>query len=103
MEERILNFINNFQNIGTIQTFTEGCCYWFAEILRLRFEGEYSDVELMYNQIDGHFCTRIDGTLYDITGVLTDDGNWMTWCEFKDLDPVYAEVVERDCILKVGS
>lgn len=62
---KIIDFITHFSNFGTevIDCFTKGNCYWFARILQERFSGT-----IMYNPVDGHFATEIDGDLYDITG-----------------------------------
>lgn len=97
--KEILNFIKHFQNEGAIKIFTEGCCYWFAYVLQSRFFDTH-ECRLMYNQVTGHFCDEIDGVLYDITGVLEDDGKWEEWVNFYFKEPDYGDVVVRDCILK---
>ena len=98
-DKKVISFIKNFQNDGTIKTFTEGCCYWFAYILQARFYGEH-ECRIMYNQITGHFCDEIDGVLYDITGVIEDDGKWDDWYGFYLNEPDFGEVVVRDCVMK---
>lgn len=97
----ILNFIKKFQNEGTIETFTQGCCYWFARILCERFDMELYNTMIMYNNIDGHFAAKINGRLYDITGELNESSDWKTWDEFRENEPVYAKTVIRDCIKKL--
>lgn len=99
-KEKVLEFIRNFQNEGTIQTFTEGCCYWFAYILVERFKSEAVSANIWYNQILGHFATVIDGVLYDITGELELTFDWYIWEHWLEQEPVYGQVVIRDCILK---
>lgn len=72
------NFINHFANQGTIDTFTSGCCYWFAFILHERFKGS----EIMYDPVINHFGTKINGRIYDITGDITDKYNFIVWDEY---------------------
>ena len=100
--EEILDFIKNFQNEGTIKTFTEGCCYWFAMILDewCKCNPIKSQHRIMYNQIDGHFSCEINGELFDITGKIDYNGNWVPWVDWYMSEPSYREVVVRDCILK---
>lgn len=104
-KETILKFIKNFQNEGTVKTFTEGCCYWFALILFERFNMERNKEKnacrLMYNQIYGHFACEINGELFDITGQIEQTGEWEPWADWFLKEPVYRETVVRDCILKI--
>jgi hypothetical protein len=98
-KESILNFIKRFQNEGTIKTFTEGCCYWFAKILDERFNFDMPESGIYYNEIDNHFATMIDLHLYDITGDLGDIRNlsdWKLWIEVND--DLLVERIYRDCI-----
>ena len=97
-----MKFIQNFRNEGTIKTFTEGCCYWFAYILVERFKGEAVSAVIWYNQILGHFAAVIDGTMYDITGELEITFDWYIWDRFLAQEPSYGSVVVRDCILKTS-
>ncbi len=101
IKKQILDFIKHFQNEGTIKTFTEGCCYWFAKILCERFEMDHYRTMLMYNNIDGHFATKINGRLYDITGELNETADWKIWDEFQENEPIYSKTVIRDCIKKL--
>ncbi len=93
-----IEFIKNFQNEGTIETFTEGCCYWFAMILFWRFNN--LGATIVYNEITGHFATLIRGKIYDITGEIKDNDKWIEWSEYAITEPVYAKTIIRDCILK---
>lgn len=101
-KEEILDFIKNFQNEGTIKTFTEGCCYWFACILNgwAFMSADNNECKIMYNQIDGHFACDINGDLYDVTGEIERTENWVPWVSWCLTEPVYRNVVIRDCILK---
>lgn len=66
----IIRFINDFtsyeSNSVLYNTFMNGYCYYFAVILKERFGGI-----ILYDPIDGHFVTKIDGSIYDITGDVT--------------------------------
>lgn len=95
MKDKILAFIGKFQNEGTIKTFTEGCCYYYAAILSLRFDG----ATLMYNPVENHFATRINGALYDITGEIPYTDSWVNWHTYPAEDWKDAERVVRDCII----
>lgn len=95
MKDNVLAFIKHFQNEGTIKTFTEGCCYWFAHILKERFSGL-----IYYNPVENHFATKIDGSLYDITGELVDGRNWMMWRKYIAMDLLDAIRVIKDCVNK---
>lgn len=101
-KEQILDFIGNFQNKGTVKTFTEGCCYWFACILNgwAFMAADENTYKIMYNQIDGHFACDINGDLYDVTGQIDYTKNWEPWVLWCLREPVYRNVVIRDCILK---
>lgn len=98
-DNEVTDFICGMRNDGTMHAFLEGYCYWFAHILYSRFL-PYVKTYIMYNQILGHFATSINGKLYDITGRIEDDGNWVEWEQWKKDEPCYSKVVERDCILK---
>lgn len=100
-KETVLEFISNFQNEGTIKTFTEGCCYWFAFILLSRFHTR--NTKIVYNEVSGHFGTTIDGTIYDITGEIKDpDDKWILFDDYRLKEPTYTQVLIRDCILKTN-
>lgn len=95
----MLGFIGHFQNEGTVTTFTEGCCYWFAHILAERFCGG----TIMYNPVDNHFAALIGGRLFDITGELAveDLADWVLWDVYQLVEPLDAGRVYDNCILKL--
>lgn len=97
MPNRVLGFISRFTRNGTakdtIDTFTCGCCYWFAYILTVRFS--ILNPEIVYDDIQNHFGTRIDHRVYDITGDVTDDYTWQPWASVSE---DIADSVLRDCI-----
>lgn len=70
-KERILYFIDDFKSYNKNNvledTFTKGYCYYFALILKDRFDGS-----IYYDPKIGHFITKIGRDYYDITGCVTD-------------------------------
>lgn len=99
----ILNFIEQFRELGAENCFSNGMCYYFTVILRARF-GEYA-AKRLYDPVTNHFATQIDGRIYDITGDITDkpDHKWVEWMVYQRLDSTHARRIERDCITKVPS
>lgn len=96
----ILEFISKFSDDGSnkqvIKLFTEKCCYWFAEILANRFSGKHPII--VYDIDMCHFGTKIDNRVYDITGDVTDQYDWIPWDEVSVRDSVLAYVVSKNCI-----
>lgn len=86
-------FIRRFRCAGTIRIFTQGCCYWFAFILKERFHGT-----IMYHEIDNHFACLIGKRLYDITGPIDSQHGWQEWERYKFYEPANANRVIRDCL-----
>lgn len=93
-------FIKHFRAYDTgevTDTFRKGMCYWFAYMLSGRFLG----AEIVYEPIEGHFLTQLNGRLYDIRGDVTD--------QYLGLRPnMYSEEycldipsIVEGCILKV--
>lgn len=69
--EKVLFFIDNFKRFESHHvlenTFLKGYCYYFGVILKDRFGGQ-----LLYDEKDGHFVTKINRYLYDIRGDVTE-------------------------------
>lgn len=65
--DKITDFINRrFHNAKQSDAnWLNGNCYYFALILKDRFNGE-----IYYDVINGHFLTLINNTLYDATGIV---------------------------------
>ena len=97
----VIRFIGRFTDNGkrteVIDAFMNGCCYWFALILERRFTYFY-DATIVYDQIDNHFGCEIDGEVYDITGVVTGERQWVSWRSVYKSDANLAEYIRRDCI-----
>lgn len=95
--EEILYFIGHFRKAA--ETFTTGCCYWFAYILK----GRFPEAELIYLPVTGHFASRIGGRLYDATGDVTEvfaDEMQIPWDGMDAFDSNVRKSVERDVIFK---
>lgn len=88
------DFLKRFHTSKDIdEVFTKGCCYWFAFVLSRRFpEGR-----IMYDQINNHFTTEINGSLYDITGDVTGKYSVEPWDELND--ELLKNRLARDCIM----
>ena len=97
--ENILRFIKKFSYFGTqvLECFTKGNCFWFAEVLAMEFTGE-----IYYDPIVGHFATKIDGAMYDITGAVENTSDFVSLKEIRKDELLWARL-QRDCVdLGVG-
>lgn len=91
----IQSFIRRFHLSQDVdEVFTCGCCYWFAFILCQRFPGRS---RVMYDQIENHFMTEVDGRLFDITGDVTGKYDAEPWDELDD--DLLKKRIERNCIM----
>lgn len=98
--DEILGFIQHFHGSETV--FTDGCCYWFGYIL----QGRFQDAEAVYLPVTGHFVTRINGLLYDVTGDVTEkfaDEKQVSWAEMDGYDRSVKDRVIRDSVLKLDN
>jgi hypothetical protein len=78
------------------EVFAHGYCYWFAKILELRFDGE-----MWYLPVENHWVTKIGDHFFDVNGEYeVGDGIIGTWHGVAQEDPLLAERLRRDCILK---
>lgn len=76
-------FKRHDKNNAVENTFLYDQCYYFAIILKERFNGV-----ILYDT-EGHFVTKIEDHLYDIRGDVTDeykDKKLLTYDELKELD-----------------
>lgn len=107
--EMVLKFIARFTNNGkrqeVIDTFSCGCCYWFAEILWDRFcfnepINSRGKIYTVYDPIINHWACCIDYRIYDITGDITDNEEyqWHDWNRFMYEDISLTKRLYRDCI-----
>lgn len=105
VKSAVLKFISRFTANGqreqVIDTFSNGCCYWFAYILYERFNraGSLSCKGYMvYDIVANHFGCCIGGRVYDITGDVTEKYNWKDISHISD-DECAVERVVRDSIM----
>lgn len=104
LHEKVLRFIDRFTGNGTrqevIDTFSCGCCYWFAEILHTRFFNEAEECSILYDPIVNHWACQIDGIIYDITGYIPPEvrDNWEFWHDYEEIDALHTARLYRDCI-----
>lgn len=77
------NFLKRFHTDNNIdKVFTGNCCYWFALILFRRFIRD--GAVIVYDKTMNCFGTKIKGRVYDITGDVTANHNWVPWTEVYD-------------------
>lgn len=111
-EEQINAFIHSFKEVFPIEiefTFTNGHCYWFANILAQRFHGD-----IWFNPALVHFACLIDGNLYDIYGKVTpyrfeskgelqqeSFDKWTSWDDFQRNHQDAVQDIVDTCIKKV--
>lgn len=77
------------------ECFLNGCCYWFAFILKTRF-AEY-EPEIVIDTTANHFGCRIQRCVYDITGDVTDMYQWQSWDEYDD--KTHKKRIEKYCVM----
>ena len=102
----ILDFIANFSKERghdrneVIDIFLNGCCFWFAKILELRF-AEECDTDILYDYLGSHFACKLDDRVYDITGDITDQPReWHQWADAEEYDSTRRKRIVRQCIEK---
>lgn len=77
----VVKFISHFK--GSEETFLNGCCYWFAQILVERFDSRGYVATIFHEPVEGHFITRLikytgdnllesEERFFDIRGDVTD-------------------------------
>lgn len=103
-------FIAPFRKPELIDIFTNGYCYYFAQILSTRFNSFlWHPTDIYYNPIDCHFACLIGNKLWDINGAISDDiieyqtnkfGHWYKWKYYIDWEPLDSERVIENCIIK---
>ena len=102
-KEQIISTIEKikcFDEHGDLTSFfTEGYCFYFAQILKTMFPKG----SIFYNQKHGHFVFFYAGCLWDVTGEVFEeytDETLIAWKELQRLDPLLASRIIRDCIKK---
>lgn len=95
MREKVLKFINEFKD-GQFM-FLNGKCYWFAVILKSRF----NEGNIVYNPVMNHWAVEIDEELYDVSGIISNDGFYLWPGEFPEDNLHYNRLI-RQCITYEG-
>ena len=52
----------------------------------------------MYDEVENHFATKIDNEIYDITGIVTNQYDWIAWSDLWKKDPSLSKRIVRDCV-----
>ena len=55
-DEEVEHFISRFDD--TKETFLHGCCFWFAQLLRDRFNNRGYTVEIVHEPVENHFVAE---------------------------------------------
>lgn len=99
INKEVCGFTSRFTLNGkfdqVVTAFTCGCCYWFALILYTRFE-QYQPT-VVYDEVANHFATKIGNRVFDISGDVTDQFNWVDFADMED-DLLRNRLI-RDCIM----
>ena len=93
LEEEILSFIK--ERFANDNNWLTGNCYWFSQILCLRFH-----LQCFYQPIKGHFISGDGNCFFDWTGKVTDieDDRPILYNDICEKDPIWAARLYRDCI-----
>lgn len=79
---------------STSAKWTCGNCYYFAVILKDRFDGK-----IYYDVIEGHFVTKIKDIYFDYNGIVDlKNRKLIEWEKFDEYDSLQKERIIRDCI-----
>lgn len=84
----VLQFIKRF----TDNKWVTGNCYYFAIILKERFNGI-----IYYDVINSHFITLIDNIYYDFNGIIIPDKP-IKWDSFKEYDYIQYNRIIKEII-----
>jgi len=96
--KEILSFIQVFQSPSNERLFHDCACYWFAHILQSRF----TDSHIVYDPHQVHFATEINGTIYDISGRVELDEDYVYWEDYASTSSDTDMIVEYCIELKGG-
>ena len=91
-DDEVLEFIYR-RWTGTNAHWCTGNCYWFAQILLMRFPY----LRLYYMPITGHFVAGTPSRYYDVNGLNRDKEKPILFEEIEKEDPVWAARLLRDC------
>ena len=92
IDDEVLEFIYR-RWIDTQAHWCTGNCYWFAQILLMRFPY----LRLYYMPITGHFVAGTPAKYYDANGINKSDEKPILFEEIQQTDPEWAARLLRDC------
>lgn len=95
IKEEVIEFLARRFPTDKDNNWLTGNCYYFALILKERFQGE-----IYYDVIKGHFITKIEDSFYDYTGVYSEEecSHFIKWSEFESYDNKQLKRVINSCI-----
>ena len=85
----IEKFISRFSDCNWLN----GNCYYFAVILKDRFNGE-----IIYDPIQGHFLMKLIDKCYDFSGCHELPKTFYYWDELEEKDEMHYLRIKRDCV-----
>lgn len=91
MKEQILDFIK--RRFPTDNNWCNGNCYWFAYILKGRFNGQ-----IYYEVVNNHFIVKINDKFYDWHGEYQPQYEVYPWEEYIDIDNLDFLRLFHDCV-----
>lgn len=109
-KDKVIEFLDGMKEVFDDEikfVFYRGYCYWLANILATRFNGE-----IWFNSRVVHFAAKIDNKLYDIYGKIEpgfspvtgqEDDSQEEWYSWESYQILYQETVEsivNSCIKK---
>lgn len=66
--------------------------YWFATILYRRFIRD--GAQIMFNENDMRFATKIRGKIYDISGNIPNGTEWVAWVDVEN-DELKSKIMDH--------
>lgn len=92
----VMRFISKFHSPDDTNSILDGeCSYWFAVILYRRFIR--NGAKIMFDAKSEHFGTKIGNDIYDISGVVSREYDWISWLDMGNTE--LKEKVTRKLIM----
>lgn len=99
MREQVLEFI--YRRFPDDCHWTDGNCYYFACILKARFE----EGEIWYDAVDGHFVFKLEDLFFDWNGTCMQyeiderlKEHLYKWPDLKQIDEKLYKRIMRDAV-----
>lgn len=90
--DEVVDFINR-RWLDTDAHWLDGNCYWFAQILIMRFPY----LRLYYLPVEGYFVAGTPSRYYDASGRNFSKEKPELFSEIQVMDPLWAAQILRDC------